>query len=375
MQIYLVVENLQLGGYQRLALDQAYCFSKMGHSVSIISMAANSPEEDNLEKLEEDLIDRYRVRVIHCGGSRFRQLNAMRKLIGRTNPGQPIIVHSLRASVIIYFIKILFGRDYRILTTIHQLPSLSAPLQRLKRYFYAQFCDYLFAYSEAVKLDWESRLSKSVLLRSIIFPKKINLLRNGIFLDRLPKRAGPISHQSPQVFPKRIVYLGRVTSWKGLGKFYSSVLLPELSQSEILMMIPSVSSGNIGELMAPVAFSRTTVVSGKTILGYSPSQLDIHFYPVEYPRNAKFIESISLNCLEMACLGVRSFVTAGGVGTWPDLLSAKIFVEVDWNQLNDQIATKLEAAKVQLSEDQIVRIRETIDIQNQIDSYLKVFKL
>jgi hypothetical protein len=375
VHIYLVVENLQLGGYQRLALDQAYCFSKMGHSVSIISMAADSPAQDNLEKLEEDLIVRYKVRVIHCGGSRFRQLNAMRKLIGRTNPGQPIIVHSLRASVLIYLIRILFRRDYRILTTIHQLPSLSAPLQRLKRYFYAQFCDFLFAYSEAVKLDWESRLSNSYLLRRFIFRKKIIVLRNGIFLDRLPeKRFDDISESNP-IFPKRIVYLGRVTSWKGLSKFYSCVLMPEFSQSKILMIIPSINSGDVEKHMEPSAFARTTVISGKTILAYSPSRLDLHFYPVEYPRHAKHIESISLNCLEMACLGVRSFVSTGGLGTWPDLVESGIFIEIDWNQSDGQIKKKLDSCRRELTNFEVDQIRSRIDIRNQINAYLRYFEL
>lgn len=369
-----MVENLQLGGYQRLALDQAYCFSKMGHSVSIVSMSENDPIRDNFEKLEADLINKYRIKIDHCGGGRISQLNKIRKTINQSSSRQPIIVHSLRASVIIYVIRILFGRDFLILTTIHQLPSLSAPLQRLKRYFYAQFCDYLFAYSASVKLDWDSRLSNLPFLQKILFSKKIIVLRNGIFLDRLPESARDSVSNLNQIYPNRVVYLGRVTSWKGLSKFYSCVSLPELSKSKILMMIPSINSGNIEELMEPTAFARTTIVSGKTILGYSPSRLDIHFYPVEYPRNAKYIESISLNCLEMACLGVRSFVSVGGLSTWPDLADSGIFVEIDWNQLDDQLGPKLNSSKEPVGDDEINVIRGKIDIQNQIDSYLKFFE-
>ena len=37
-------------------------------------------------------------------------------------------------------------------------------------------------------------------------------------------------------------------------------------------------------------------------------------------------ESISINCLEMACVGVPSFVTMGGLHTWQDLESSQIFI-------------------------------------------------
>lgn len=373
MRIYIVVENLQLGGYQRLALDQAYCFSKLGHSVSIISLSANESPADNLEVLEEDLIDRFRIKVEHCGGSRFKQFLKIQNFINRSVDKQPIIVHSLRASVIVTLIKIFSRRNLQVLTTIHQLPSLSAPMQRLKRFIYAQFCDELFAYSKAVKMDWDERLSRLFFMKKFLFPKNISVLRNGIFLDRLPDIAAGLD--SNQIIPNRIVYLGRVTSWKGLNKFYSCVMLPELSESPILMMIPSVSSNSVKGYMNPNAFERTTVISGKTILDYSPNRNDIHLYPVEYPRSATYIESISLNCLEMACLGVRSLVTTGGLGTWPDIVQSNVFIEVDWNQLEIEIGQKLDSCRSGLTDIEIAQVRSKIDIQNQIDSYLKFFEL
>jgi hypothetical protein len=60
----------------------------------------------------------------------------------------------------------------------------------------------------------------------------------------------------------------------------------------------------------------------------------VHIYPVNYGSSAKFIESVSLNCLEMACLGVPSVVTKGGLSTWQDLQEFGIFVEVDWDELD-----------------------------------------
>lgn len=368
-----MVENLQLGGYQRLALDQAYCFSKSGHSVSIISMCVNDSLTDNFEVLEKNLIDRYGIKIEHCGGSRFKQFLRIKNIVDHSIERQPIIVHSLRASVIVTLIKIISRRNLQVLTTIHQLPSLSAPMQRLKRFIYAQFCDELFAYSTAVKMDWDTRLSHFSFFQKLLFPKNITVLRNGIFLDRLPDIATELD--SNQVFPNRVVYLGRVTSWKGLSKFYSCVMLPEFSQSKILMMIPSVNSKNVKEFMDPKAFERTTVVSGKTILDYSPNRNDIHLYPVEYPRNAKYVESISLNCLEMACLGVRSLVTTGGLGTWPEIVQSNVFIEIDWNQLEIEIGQKLDSCRSGLTDIEISRVRSKIDIQNQIDSYLKFFEL
>jgi hypothetical protein len=58
----------------------------------------------------------------------------------------------------------------------------------------------------------------------------------------------------------------------------------------------------------------------KSFRDYKPSYGDVHLYPANYGTSAKFIESISINCLEMASVGIPSFITRGGLLTWPEFL-------------------------------------------------------
>ena len=37
--IFIFVDNLNMGGYQRLALDQSYCFANLGHQSTLISLS------------------------------------------------------------------------------------------------------------------------------------------------------------------------------------------------------------------------------------------------------------------------------------------------------------------------------------------------
>jgi hypothetical protein len=192
-------------------------------------------------------------------------------------------------------------------------------------------------------------------------------MRNGIYLRRLPKLSQNLrATQSP-----RLIYLGRNTSWKGVSTFFEIAKQPELKKFDLLFMVPSVEDVDLSSLDQDVK-ERVTVVAGKTMAAYQPRLGDVHLYPANYGESAKYIESVSLNCLELACVGVPTLLTKNGLGTWPDLAGFSIFHETDWKDHCEIAAQILEISEM-VFEDVVAReLSSKINIQNQLSKLIKL---
>jgi glycosyltransferase involved in cell wall biosynthesis len=358
----LFIDNLRIGGFQRLALDQAYGLSERGYKTRIYVLD-NQPNSDTPSFLtsEQEFLDSLQIEIITLGKSRAGQLYALRKISCEANSRSLVLSHSLRATFLMYFAGLISGTRLKVITTIHQLPTLSGPRQRFQRFIYAQFTWSLLAYSFAVKEHWDTRARKNVFCRPLMARKKIEVMRNGIYLNRLPEN---VQVPGPVHVP-RLVYLGRNTSWKGVSTFLEIAMQPELKNFQLLFMVPSVHDINLSLLSKDIR-ERTTVVGGKTIAAYQPRFGDIHLYPANYGEGARYIESVSLNCLELACLGVPTLLTRGGLGTWPDLVSFNIFHETDWGNYSEIASQILEISKSGFEESVIEELAHKIDIQNQL---------
>jgi hypothetical protein len=117
----------------------------------------------------------------------------------------------------------------------------------------------------------------------------------------------------------RLVFLGRPTAWKGVSSILELALVPVLANTKLLFFFPYEHADLFKNI--PVELTeRISVVVSKSFRDYKPSYGDVHLYPANYGTSAKFIESISINCLEMASVGIPSFITRGGLLTWPEFL-------------------------------------------------------
>ena len=113
---------------------------------------------------------------------------------------------------------------------------------------------------------------------------------------------------------------------------------------------------------------------GKSFRDYEPSFGDVHLYPANYGDSARFIESISINCLEMASVGIPSFISKGGLLTWPEFLHNPLFIEVDWL---DNIATVqkiYDSFNVRVDDSELSRIRRITSVENHT-TYLLNFMI
>lgn len=358
--VIIAVENLRIGGYQRLALDQSYSLADKGISVLLLLLNPTDSGLRSFEIAESPLIIQKRIDIRRLSGNRLKDLYHLRRLMREFDSPLLVLSHSLRASVLFSFGKLGSRHKISIHTTIHQLPALSAPYQRFKRFIYAQFTDKLFGYSVAVCHDWEDCYWK--------LGKPIILLRNGIYLPRLVTNT---------VFPKfarntsRLIYLGRITGWKGVDVYLSLFKKPQFAQYGGLMMI-SEKSPEIEREIDRIGKRRIDLKVGANLSEYVPRPGDLHVYATNYGNKSKFSESISLNCLEMAAIGVRSLVSKSNCNTWPELTGSNIFIESEW----DQIETfDLSAHGNPLPGELLQNIQEIVSIENNLNEHLKLWEI
>jgi glycosyltransferase involved in cell wall biosynthesis len=360
--VHFFIDNLAIGGFQRLCLDQAYLFASDGHKVEIhVLNDMQNSNSNSFVNLEANFISELDVSVSPMSSSHRSQIKLTCEILRNLEKTDLLISHSLRATVVLWVSKRILRRNSFFITTIHQLPSLSAPVQRTRRFLYAQLSSILVAYSSAVKSDWEMRVSRSVFSRTFV-NKEISLLRNGIYLNRLPANL----LNSEKVKAKRLVYLGRNTGWKGIETLLRYANLESLRDFDILLMLPEIDAKWEKELRNEFG-KRIEISVGKTLSGYQPQIGDVHFYAAQYGPKAKFVESISLNCLEMAALGIPSVVTSGGLGTWPDLAEIRIFTECDWGDVDGTSEVIRQLSDRIFSPSVIAEIRELINIRHNVE--------
>lgn len=364
MKIILICESLRIGGIERLTLDQSYQLNSLGIENEIILIGKVSKNNvPTFTTNESELIEKKAVKITEIPGKRINQINKLRKILHNQHDVL-IISHSLRGSVLVWLIRLFTRQDFRIFTTIHQLSSLSAPVQRLKRYFYSQFTDLLFFFSVAAINDWI--YNQNFFVRTIANRKNLTLLRNGVYLPRILDNNSIIRSNKHE--KNRLIFIGRLTTWKGLEIFLNLSKIELLDKYNFLLVTPTDPIELFSDFDSQL-LSRFNFEIGKSISQIEFKSGDIHVYPANYGGNNKFIEAISINVLEMACLGIPSLVTIGGSNTWPELLELGIIAEVNWSNLLE-VAECIKKLSDSNEFKKINECLELIDIRNNIDTIL-----
>lgn len=362
----LILDNLRMGGFQRLALDQAYSLSENGYSVRILVLSTPiSSKEPSFLFIEEDLIRQLKVQIYFLGESRLSQIFSLNRIVGKLSREDLLLSHTLRGTALLLIQKFRIQSRAKLITTIHQLPTLSAPRQRFKRFCYAQLTDILTGYSVAVKADWMEKIEYYPKFIRFFFQKELQVLRNGIYLNRLP------SVNFAETYQPRIIYLGRSASWKGMENFFRIASSPLLSNFKFLIMVPNEEDVSLDSLGSSVR-ERFQIVSGKTVSSLSPQFGDVHIYPANYGSETNYVESVSLNCLELASLGIPSILSQFGTSTWSDLSEYSIFHECSWEYFDDVAKKVIKASKMRYKSDQLREIRKIISIKNNIQNLIRI---
>jgi hypothetical protein len=362
-KIFIVVQNLKIGGFQRVALDEAYAFSAKGYEVVLITL--EELEKDGAQDFyssEIDLIEKFKIKIKVINGYRWQQLISFIFIIKHSNVKTYFISHNLRASVLIRLASIILIKKVKIFTVIHQVPSLSDRIQRLKRFLYARVSNKLFIFSLTALKDWEEKVNSNLFLRILYLGKRIELLRNGVFFERINSNITSITTNSKKNL--RLIFIGRPTFWKGFDIVLALANTEILRSAKVVFYVPYTHSTFFDDLPKSLT-DRLEIVIGKTFRDYVPRPGDVHLYPTNY-GSSEFIESISINCLEMASVGVQSCVTQGGLDTWPEFRNHPLIKEINWFNLNEAAKSILLFSQIQVSTTDILQVRDLININNHL---------
>jgi len=363
MKVLIICDSFNIGGIQWLALDQAYGLADRGISGEILIMSSREiAKSDSFEINESDLIKKRRVKIIYLPGTRKEQMFHIKKMLS-SGQYNKIFAHSLRGGVLTWILCKIFRYDVCVSTVIHQLPSLSAPIQRFKRMFYSQFCDKLYIFSVAAKNDWLSNQNRNLYVKLFTRRRKVSVCRNGVYLPRLTQ-----SYEGIDNFfePKRIIFIGRLTAWKGLTTFLKIAQLEVLKEQKILIVSPTEPHEFLKNLNDDIS-SRITCITGKSVSQINFYPGDLLLYPVVF--EGMFIEGVSINVLEMACLGVPSIIS-NGIDTWPELATLGILQVVNWTDSESVASLILNKYKFS-SSNKILEARRLIDINNNLNIMLQ----
>ena len=356
----ILCDDLSIGGIQRLALDQAYQLSDYEKSVRIFVLNKDDEyKKETFTNVEKEIINSKNIKVHFFQGNKLRQFYRLFKF-SRKFAIEIIISHSLRGSVMFFFIKLVTFQKYKIVTTMHQLLSMSEQKQLLKRFLYSQFTDVLFGFSRALVIDWNSRRQNNLFLRVITGRRKISLCRNGVYLERLQSLT--IENTSKL---DRFVFIGRLTAWKGLTTFVELGSMKEFVDFKLLVVSPSDPSPFLKYVEKNV-LQRMTFESGKTLSDIKFTSNDLHIYPANYGKDSVFREGVSINVLEMACIGVTSLITNNGNLTWPELTELGITREVSWDNPEEIVKLmRIIVGKTEMPD--FAWARSIIDIKNNLN--------
>lgn len=366
MSIAIICDGYKIGGIERIALDQCYWLNSMGEQCEIIVLCEEPKEDEHIFKLSENnLIQSLSVNFIFIPGKRFNQIFELNNLIG-SKKYSILISHSLRGSVMACLIRIIKRYKFKLTTTIHQLPSLSAPVQRTRRMLYSQFTDKLFIFSVPAMQDWNSYRNKNLLLKVLTARKRVQVCRNGVYLPRLS--ISNFEESSNAVIVNRIIFIGRITAWKGLSTFLNISQLTELRNLNILLVTPHAPNEYLTKLDSDL-LNRIEFIVGKSVSEIEFKSGDLLLYPANYGPESSFTEGVSLNVLEMASLGVPSLITKNGGQTWPELLKDGIVREVDWTNL-EKVADVIHTEIITPSFSELNHYREILDISHNLYLHL-----
>lgn len=362
----IFVDNLRIGGIQRLAIDEAYELSDMGICCTIVTQEdpkLQNPSLKYFSEIEKQSIEDRNIDIKILNPNRFKFLLELRSLLNSISGLDLIISHSFRASFALKILKLFVVKHTIVVNTkIHQIPTLVDRTQRLKRFIYAQFTDQLFCFSEAVRASWPFQFGKGI-SNFVVCSQEITLLRNGVYLPRLPELR---TSSHTDIIRPRLIFLGRPTFWKGLGVLERLAQEPTLLKFDFLFVIPTYEESSLNELSLLLG-TRMQVITGKSVGELEIFVGDIHLYPTQYGENSPITESISLNCLELLGVGIPSIVTAGGQITWTEEDFKEVFLEADWSDMNEVLNQINIASNFVMDPSLHSRLRNLIDIKNEIN--------
>ena len=359
--IVIIVDNLDIGGIQRFALDECYALKAVKEDYCLLVLTNKKP--NSMLVVDQEYLHNGTLNIHYLDYKITTKVIKFIKFL-KVNKPRIIISHSVTATLLARIASLLMLRNLKIYLWIHQAITLSSSLQAFKRVAYSNFASKLFFGAKHFESEWLEYINKRFYLK-LLFYKKTHFSRLGVYLPRvLSPKFKEVSIQKRE----SIIFASRLTNWKGFDKFREIANFDEyLNYNHIVL-----TSGN----WASVETEKISDAEEDlfVLANASPASLRslrnaVHLYPTEYGIKTKYPQTIGLNVLEFLALGIPSLISKESFETYPELKNSILISTCQWNIPND-IKSKLStlmnldpSEKIQASID----LHQTISIDKHID--------
>ena len=364
-EFIFIVENMRIGGIQRLVLDECYRLIELGHKPTIISL---SPQliDDSMFEIDSTFPLVNQISVIYLESNKLFQLRHFCKLI-RSNPrGKLVTSHSASAVPLLRIASIFQRKRINLTLYIHQLVTLSDTKQKLKRFAYSLFANEIAFSSNQFLLDWNVELVQNKIYWAF-HKKKMCFDRMGVYLPRL--EWGKLNGK--EICDSRVphlIFMSRISTWKG-SKDFTEICNRNLKQN--LHAIAFVSPSSRKDLFDPIEFSSDTahVLYSRGLTNTLVDPNSIHIYPSNYGPKVRFPQSIGMNVLEMIACGIPSLISEEGFESWPELRNSLLVQVVNWDSKIEVDEAITRALNLSIEERRVAteKLFNTISIEQHVN--------
>jgi hypothetical protein len=325
--IYLVIDNMKIGGIQRLLLDEYYQLCEWGFSPKIICLSL-PVDEDNILDIDHSFPLLENIQIAFLKPKKIYQIRYFIKNIMRSNKLGVFISHSTSGAFVIKVSSILTLKKVTVLLFIHQLLTLSSKSQTIKRVIYSLFATKLLFSSKQFLLEWNKVIENSNLLR-LLPVKPQEFVRMGVYLPRLGW-SGWTKKQVCKENTPNLIFLSRQTKWKGFEKYLQ--IISSLYYNKVCALIFKINYKTKNEsdsFYDKKMVSHTVLNGGVTSVVINPKS--VHIYPSDYGPKVQHPQSIGLNVLEMITQRIPSIISLENFESWPEFQNSVLIRPVDWN--------------------------------------------
>jgi len=358
----IVAENLRIGGVQRLLIDESYQFLAWDSNPQIVSLAPKMPG-DHLPDLDEEFKPSKKLNLTYLSANKARQINYFYKLMRRKESPRVFITHSTTGAALLRVSSILALKRIIIILQIHQLITLSDKRQQSKRILYSMCANYVLFSSNQFLLEWKLLINKKKYSK-LIYRKRLKFDRMGVYLPRLSSSDFEKKQLCKTDVP-HLIFLSRVTSWKGFEKFKSLTI--QYSSSEIHTLAMTASNYR-KDIFNPDEFNtdQSHVIFNSSVTSLQLNLGSVHLYPSDYGPNIMHPQSIGMNVLEMISQGIPSLISKEGFESWPELQDSELVKVVDWNNSEEVLKTIESSRKLssQRRREEFEKLSDSISIEN-----------
>jgi glycosyltransferase involved in cell wall biosynthesis len=362
LKFVIVAENLRIGGVQRLLIDETYQFLEWNDKPEIVSLTPKL-HGDHLPDLDHEYKLSKKLKIAYLNSNKFEQIKYFHSLLRKKEAPRVFITHSTTGAALIRISSLLAFKKVLIILQIHQLISLSDKNQQRKRLLYSLFANQILFSSKQFLMEWELLLSKKKILK-VIYRKKLDFDRMGVYLPRLSSADFRKQRLCASNVP-HLIFLSRVTTWKGFEKFKS--ITDQFASSKIHTLAMTASNYR-KDIFNPNEFNTdySHVVFNSSVTSLQLNAGSVHLYPSDYGPSITFPQSIGMNVLEMISQGIPSLISREGFESWPELRATELVKVVDWN--NPEEVSITVAAATSLSKEsrecEFEKLAEVISIEN-----------